>query len=180
MLHMNVVLDSVRDQLRVVVFLSEVKAQKLAGRIRQNAHIGSLATMFHAMTAKRISARLRGLSPRRLRIVHSRIASPQERQAALQRLPGAMPPLFISKVQEWVVSGFAEFFKTQSAKYLQAADQPADGVTLVVTVQQPGGLKEICSALTGNGTTLDKIADAVAKGAAPKVTVDVFAGHKCD
>jgi hypothetical protein len=177
---MNVVLDAVRDQLRVGVFLSEVKAQKLAMRLRQHAHIGSLAASFHRFTAKRLAARLRGHRPRRLRIIHPRITSPQDREAAVQRLAAMMPPQFISKVQEWVVGGFTESLKSQSARFLEAADQPADGVTLVVTVEQPAGLKEICAALAGNGPGIDRIADAVAKGSAPRVTVDFFPGHKCE
>lgn len=180
MLHLNVVLDSVRQQLRVSIFLSEVKAQKLSARLRQNAHMGSLATTLQKLTSKRISVRLRGLRPRGLRIVHPRIAPGPTRQAALERLPAAIPPNFISKVQEWVVTGLTDFFRTHSAKYVEAADQPADGVTLVIAVEQPAGLTEIGQALAGNGLAIDRISEAVAKGGAPKVTVDVFAGHKCE
>src|SRR4030095_4357273 len=45
--HINVTLDAPQDQIRVCIYISEVKAQKLAVRLRQQSHTGSLTVSFN-------------------------------------------------------------------------------------------------------------------------------------
>ena len=55
-------------------------------------------------------------------------------------------------MQEWLVHGFSEFIKTQSQKFLTATEDPADGVTLRFTIENPQGFKELGQALVEKGT----------------------------
>ena len=103
-----------KDQIRVCVYLSEVKAQQLAVRLRQQSHAGSVAVGFNKFVARRLPRILHGHRPRRLRIVHPGIPPGQSPASVLQRLPGIVPQAFIAKMQEWLVHGFSEFIKTQS------------------------------------------------------------------
>ena len=68
--HINVTLDAPQDQIRVCIYISEVKAQKLAVRLRQQSHAGSLTVGFNKIVARRLPRILHGHRPRRLRIVH--------------------------------------------------------------------------------------------------------------
>jgi hypothetical protein len=90
--HINITLDAPGDQIRVCIFLSEVKAQKLAVRLRQQVHAGSLTVAFSKFVARRLPRILHGQRPRRLRIVHPGIPPGQSPASVLQRLPALVPP----------------------------------------------------------------------------------------
>jgi hypothetical protein len=181
LVRVHAILDIPRDQIRLCVFLSEVKAQRLAVKLRQQSHVGTMAVAFKKLLGRRLPPILRGKRPRRLRIVHPGVAPGVAPGAVLQRLPAIVPEVFISKLQEWLVAAFAEFGKTQWQKLLAASEAPADGMTLTFTIQQPAGLKEIGGLLaqtTAPGGAA--IAETIAKGSPPAVRVDVFPGYKCD
>ena len=178
--HINVTLDAPQDQIRVCIYISEVKAQKLAVRLRQQSHTGSLTVSFNKIVARRLPRILHGHRPRRLRIVHPGIPPGQSPVAVLQKLPGVVPQVFITKMQEWLVHGFSEFIKTQSQKFLAATEDPADGVTLRFTIEHPEGLKELGQALVEKGPEGSKIAEMIGKAGQPNIRVEVFPGHKCD
>jgi hypothetical protein len=178
--HIIVTLDVPQDQIRVCVYLSEVKAQQLAVRLRQQSHAGSLAVSFNKFLTHRLPPILRGQSPKRIRIVHPGIAPGQSPALVLQRLPVIVPEVFITKLQGWLVHGFSEFIKTQSQQFLSATEAPADGLTLRFTVANPQGLKEIGQALVEKGPAGSTVASAIGDAGQPNVRVEVIAGHSCD
>ncbi len=178
--YINLTLDLPQDQIRVCVYLSEVKAQKLAVRLRQQSHAGALTVHFDKFVARRLGPILRGQRPKRLRIVHPGISPARSAQSILQVLPGSVPQVFISKLREWLVHGFADFIKTQSEKFLAATDAPLDGATLRFTIEHPQGLKELGQALVERGPSGSKLAETIGKGSQPNVRAEVFPGHKCD
>jgi hypothetical protein len=54
-------------------------------------------------------------------------------------------------------------------------------MTLVFTIPQPAGLKEIGGLLAqATASSGAAIAETIAKGSPPAVRVDVFPGYKCD
>jgi hypothetical protein len=175
-----IVLDTVRDEARVAVFLSEVKAQRLAVRLRQQSHVGSLAVGFHRLLGRRLPHILHGRRPRRLRIVHPSVAPGASVVQVLGRMPTIVPQAFIVKMQEWLVGAFSEFAKTQAQKFLEASENPADGVTLVFTIASPPGLKEIGELIGGKGPAAPDIAATISKATAPSVRVEAVAGQKRD
>lgn len=180
LVHINVTLDGPQDQIRVCIYISEVKAQKLAVRLRQQSHMGALAVSFNKFLARRLPRILHGHRPKRLRIVHPGIPPGQSPASVLQRLPGTVPQVLITKMQEWLVQSFTEFIKTQSQKFLAATEDPADGMTLRFTIEHPQGLKELGQALVDKGPSGSKVAETLGQGSQPTTRTEVFAGHKCD
>jgi hypothetical protein len=180
LLHINVTLDGPQDQIRVCIYLSEVKAQKLAVRLRQPSHAGSLTVSFNKFVARRLSRILHGQQPRRLRIVNASMAPGQSPEAVLQKLPGIVPQAFITKLQEWLVHGFSEFIKTRAQQFLAATEDLADGVTLRFTIEHPQGLKELNQALVEKGPSGSQVAETIGAGSRPNIHVDIFPGHTCD
>lgn len=180
LVRVDVTLDTTRDQVKVCVFLSEVKAQRLAVRLRRQSHVGTLAVGFHGLLGRRLPPILHGRRPRRLRIVHPAVPPGAASAAVLDRLPAAVPQVFAARLQEWLTGAFSEFVKTQAQKFLSASEDPADGVTLVFTLGHPPGLKEIGDLLARKAPAASVVADSIAKGARPAVGVDVFAGYRCD
>ena len=174
-----VTLDHTQDVIRVCIFLSEVKAQRLAVRLRQQSHAGSLTVGFHKLLSRRLPSILHGKRRKRLKIVHTAVPPGSASESYLGRLPTIVPPAFVTSLQEWLVQAFAEFVKTQSQKFISAAEDPADGVTLEFTIEHPPGLKELGQALAEKGTSSAQIAETVAKGGRPTVRVEAHSGHKC-
>jgi hypothetical protein len=177
--HVELTIDIPKDQIVVCVFISEVKAQRLAVRMRQQAHPGSLTVSFGKMVSRRLQRILHGALPRRLRIVHPGIAPGQTPVSTLQKLPQMIPQLFVAKLHEWLVGGFSEFAKAQSQQFLAAAEDPSDGVTLKLTVEHPPGLRELAQALVEKAPG-SKVAEALTQGSPPKVRTEALPGHKCD
>jgi hypothetical protein len=172
-------LDHTQDLIRICIFLSEVKAQRLAVRLRQQSHAGSLTVGFHKLLSRRLPPILHGKRRKRLKIVHTAVPPGSASDSYLGRLPTIVPPAFVTRLQEWLVQAFAEFVKTQSQKFISAAEDPADGVTLEFIIEHPPGLKELGQALAEKGASGAQIAETVAKGGRPTVRVEAHSGHKC-
>jgi len=175
--HIHVTLDGTQDQIRVLVHISEVKAQKLAVRLRQQSNIGSISVGFHKLLTRRLGPILQGQRPRRLRIVHAGMRPGLAPATALQNLPTLIPPVFITKMREWLMHGFAGFMKTQANQFITATEDPADGVTLRFTIEHPQGLKELCQALIEKGPSGSKVAELIGTGSRPNVRVEVYPRH---
>lgn len=176
----HVTLDVPADVLRVSVFLSEVKAQRLAVRLRQQAHVGSLTVGFHKLLRRRLPHILHGRRPHRLRVVHPSVLPGAAATAVLGRLPGLVPQAFILKMQEWLTTAFAEFSRTQAQAYLTAAESPEDGVTLVFSIASPPGLAGIGRLLAQSGANATDVLNAVTAAPAPKVQVTARSGYHRD
>jgi hypothetical protein len=177
--HLNVVLDGAKDEVRVTLFLSETRAQKLAVRVRQQAHAGSLAVAFHKFLARRLAPVLAGRHRRRLRIVHAGVTPGQLSGQGLHQLPEHLVRLLAAKVHEWLTHAFASFAKDKGAELLAATADPAVGVTLRFTISQPKGLKEFLQALAAKGPPATEVARLLADKSPPNVRVDVLPGHRC-
>ena len=178
-LHLNATLDGVQDQVRVCLFISEVKAQKLAVQLRQQANAGAIAVKFRHAIAQRLKGIFSGTTHRRLRIVHAAMPPGQPPGNALRNLPRQVAGAFAVKMQEWLVQGLAEFLRTQAQQFLAATQDPSDGVTLQFTVDHPPGLKEITQAAVEKAPAGSSVAQAIAGGSRPIVRVAVVPGHRC-
>jgi hypothetical protein len=177
--HVGVTLDRPQDRIRVCVFVSEVKAQKLALRLRDAAGVGAVATAFHRWMGRRLERIFLGDTHGRLRVVHAGIRPGPVGQAALVNLPQAVRQAFMARLHEWLVRGFADFAKTQSARFLGATEDAADGVTLRFIVEHPQGMKEFVQALVERGAPASAAAATIAGAEPATVRVDVYPGHRC-
>jgi hypothetical protein len=177
--HVNVTLNCARDVIRVCIYMSEVRTQRFAVPLRRQAHSGSVTVDFHGFIARRLKPIFEGRRPRGLRIVKAGVAPGPALHAAFHRLPGVVSQVFIAKFQEWLVHGFSEFIKAQPQQFLSAADEPADGVTLVMTLEHPQGLKELGQLLLEKGVAASQLADILKQSSQPAVHVKVFPGHRC-
>lgn len=178
-LHVNVTLDSVQDQVRVCVFISEVRAQKLAARLRQASNLGLITAGFDRAIGRRLSRIFSGQAPARLHVVHAAMRPGQSPALALQNLPPIATQTFVAKLQAWLVPAFAECIKAQAPQVIAATEATPEGLTLLFTLEHPPGLKALGQAMVERGAAGSAIAEAISKDAAPTVRVEVFAGHRC-
>ena len=178
--HLGVTLDPPNDRVRVCVFISEVKAQKLAIRLRNAAETGAVVAAFHRSMGCRLQGIFHGAAPSgRLKVVHPALRQGPATRMAIANLPEPVRQAFSAKLQEWLVLGFTEFAKMQASRFLTASEDAADGVTMRFIIEHPQGMKEFIQALVERGPPASATAAAIASAAPATVKVDVFPGHRC-
>jgi hypothetical protein len=164
--------DCTRDQIRAGVFLSEAKAQKLAMRLRQSTNAGVLSAGFGRALQGRLRHLLSGPPGRGLRVVNA--GTSPAAKASLQNLPQAQARRYAGALQNWLVQGFASFIQSQSAAFIAATENAADGVTLRFAIAHPPSLKAVCDAMGGRGAAPAELA----LEPPPAVTVSVAPGQR--
>lgn len=179
LLRVDVLLDGVQDRVRVCIFISEVRAQKLAARLRQGNSLGPIAVSLHRLLGGRLGRIFRGEAPARLRAVNPALRPGLSPAAALQNLPTPAVQGFAAKLRSWVAQAFAEYIKAQTARVIAATADPAEGITFAFTIENPPGLKALGQAMAGNASAAGTIAETIAKAGAPTVRVEVFSGRRC-
>lgn len=175
-MHVRMTLDAVRDEARICVFLSEAKAQKLAVKLRQQTHLGSLATAFDQWVTPRLTHLLSGHARHRLRIVDAAAAPGLPAAARVRRLAPNVAQAFGERVRGWLLQGFAQALKTQAQQIIAATENASDGITLRFVITQPPGLKALTAAAAGATSTPGP---SSANAAPAGIRVEVASGHHC-
>lgn len=168
----RVILDFPKNEIRLYLFLSEVRAQEIAVKLRQRGHIGLVVTRLRRILERGMRPALAGAYGR-LKIVHETV-TPDQWTAALRRLPALVPQSLRGRVTEWAISGLSDHLKQRSEVFIQAAEDSADGVTLVLTLGNPPGFPQLRQALKGKGVPLAslKLSDGT-----PTVKIRTVAGY---
>ena len=110
----------------------------------------------------------------RIKIIHEAVEPEQALGGALRRIPSAVLGVLRFKLREWILNALTDFLKQQSAQFIAASESPADGVTLLVTINHPPGLDVLRQALKGR---IPSLGDFRLSGSAPEVTVSVAPGY---
>lgn len=144
---LRLVLDFPKNEIRIRLFLSEIRAQEIAVKLRQHAHIGTVASRLGRIVESGVRRALIG-GFGRLKIVHEAV-TPDQWVGALRRLPSFVPQVLMGRLQEWVLKGLADHLKQRTEEFIKAAEDTADGVTLVIILGNPPGFPLIRQALKG-------------------------------
>ncbi|MDH5667658.1 MAG: hypothetical protein OEY86_06595 [Nitrospira sp.] len=165
-------LDFRADQIRVFLYLSEIRAQQIAVKLRQQAHIGQVASFLHGLIERGLRSALAG-GFGRLKIIHEAV-TPDQWLPALRRLPSLVPQVLLRRLNQWVMQGLLARLKEQTPRFLAAANEPADGVTLVLTISNPPGFPQLRQALKGKAISLAglKVSDGT-----PAVSIRIAPGY---
>jgi hypothetical protein len=169
---LRVVLDFPKNEIRVRLFLSEIRAQEVAVKLRQHSHVGAVVAQLQRYIDRGLRSSLTGAFAR-LKLVHEAV-TPDMWVSALRRLPSIVPQLLRIRLQEWVLTALADHLKRQPEELVQAANDTADGVTLLLTIGNPPGFPQLRQALRGKALSLT---DLKLPGAKPSVKVQTLPGH---
>jgi len=169
----RLVFDFPQGEVRVLLYLSEVRAQAVAGQLRQGVSAATLR-LFRRILEVRVRRALEGSSPGALKIIHGAVLPKPGKGPVLDRLPGVVRKWLAGRLTAWLVKGIAGSLKQHSQAFIEAAQKPADGVTLVLTLRNMPGLSEMREALKGKPLPLAALAGL---GGAPDLHVTVRAGH---
>ena len=169
---LRLILDFPKNEIRIYLFLSEIRAQEIAVKLRQHAHIGVVTTRLQRIIDRGLRRALRGAFGR-LKIVHE-AAVPGQELATLRRLPSLVSQVLLRRLQEWVVKGLSDQLKQRTDEYIKAAEDTADGVTLVITLENPPGFPQLRQALKGQGLSL---ASLKMTDGAPPIQIKIVPGY---
>ena len=162
-----------KNEIIARLYLSEIRAQEIAVKLRQHGHLGQVIDRLRRFIGRGVS-RAFAANLGLLKIVHGAVI-PGQAKDALNRLPSLVPQVLRGKVTEWVVKGLADHLQKHAQEFIAAAEDTADGVTLVIRLENPPGFRQLGEALKGKGMSLAtlKLPDGD-----PTVTLQVHAGHK--
>src|SRR5215212_2018257 len=170
-------LDFPRNQVRIYLFLSENASQEIASMLRQRAPAGAVLSRLKAEYARDLNAALSGRPNRRVQVVHEavfpdRFLGPG---TALKRVHPKYLRWLLKKLKRWLRKRLAEYLQQQAQKFIAATEDPADGVTLVVTFTNPPGLSNLRRIFGGasaapSGTGLPK--------GMPETSIEVVPGFR--
>ncbi|OGF58665.1 MAG: hypothetical protein A2Y62_03935 [Candidatus Fischerbacteria bacterium RBG_13_37_8] len=167
------VLDFRGNQIRLSLYLSEIRAQEIALKLRQQEHTGAIAVYLGKILERGLNAALKG-GFGSLKIIHESV-TPDRWAKALQRLPVFVTQTLLSQLQQWVLKELPAFLQKHSQQFISAAEQPVDGVTLLITIENPTGLAELRKALKSKVLSLKKLklSDAM-----PNINIRIAPGYQ--
>lgn len=151
----RIVLHFPRNEIVARVYLSEVRAQALAVRLRQHAHLGTAADRLRRFIQRGVN-RAFADTLGQLKIVHGAVV-PGRPMDALGRLPALVPKALGARVTEWLVKGLTEHLQKHAGEFIQASGNTADGVTIEITLENPPGFRQLGEALKGKGIALGSL-----------------------
>jgi len=151
--HTRFVFNFRQNTITVRLFLSEVRAQEIAVKLRQHAHVGMVATRLRRIIERGVHRAFGGNRGRCLKLIHEATV-PGRPADALKRLPSAILPVLKSRLTEWIVPALADHLRQRSEEFKKAAEDTADGVTVRITLENPPGLPQLRDALKARAISL--------------------------
>jgi hypothetical protein len=169
----KLVLDFARNEARVYLFLSEIRAQEVAVKLRQQAHIGMVVNNLRKPIQRGMNKAFSGKSGR-LKIIHEAVA-PGKWADALKRRPSVVHQALKGRLVEWSVKGLADQLKQRAEEFKKAADATEDGVTLLITMENPPGFPQLRQALKAQGISPNSL--QLPEGS-PTIKITIHPGYK--
>jgi hypothetical protein len=176
----NVTLDFTKDEFRVFAYLSEADAQDIAAKLRKRDLTAAIVAAKKLYEAG-LSTALGGDIQRHVKILSEELPQEQLFGGLLARLTDQIKTLLAKKVGQWVGKAFADYVQARAGEFLTATEDPADGVTLVVTIVNPPGAPLVRKLLRGSIGVGDAVGgiESLFKGD-PKVGLQTVAGFRFD
>ena len=168
----KLVLDFPKNEIRLYLFLSEIRAQDVAVKLRQHAHIGTVTAQLQRLAERGLRRALSG-GRGGMKIVHEAV-TPDQWLSALGRLPSLVPQILSGRLKEWVLKALSDQLKQHVQEFIKAAEDTTDGVTLLISIGNPPGFSQLRQALKGKGLSLSslKMSDGT-----PTVNIKITPGH---
>jgi hypothetical protein len=169
----RIILHFPKNEIIARLYLSEVRAQHTAVKLRQHAHMGTVADRLRRFIDRGVN-RAFAANLGHLKIVHGTVI-PGQPVDALNRLPSLVPQVLRGRITEWLVKGLTDHLQKHAQEFIKAADNTTDGVTLVITLENPPGFRELGEALKGKGISLATL--KLPEGD-PTVKLTIYPGYR--
>jgi hypothetical protein len=160
-----------KNEIIARLYLSEIRAQQIAVKLRQHAHMGTVAERLRRFIDRGVN---RAFATNHLKIIHGAVI-PGQPIDALNRLPSLVHQVLRGRITEWLVKGLADHLHKHAQEFIRAADDTSDGVTLVITLENPPGFRQLGEALKGKGIS---VATLKLPEGDPTFKLRVYPGHR--
>ncbi len=169
---LRLIFDFPKNEIRVFTFLSEIRAQEVVVKLRRQAGSGALTARLRGFIAAALRSALTGKFGR-LKIIHEAVM-PDRKPAALRRLPPVMTEALFVSLHEWIFKALADYLRHHAQEFIKAAEDRAEGVTLVINLSNPPGFPQLRQALKGKTVSLSSL--MMLEGKKPTVTIKISPG----
>ena len=176
----NLTLDFPGDEVRTFIYLSEADAQEIAAKVRRR-ELTSVITLAKRVYAAGVDTALGGDLQRHVKIRHEALDQEEFLGGALKRLAQVVLDQLKARVTEWLGKAVGDYFQSRGAEFVAAAEDPADGVTILVTIKSPPGFPFVRKLLKGEFVNPMDLANPAAlfKGS-PAFAVTTVPGFRFD
>lgn len=146
----QVKIDLVRNKIQYLLFLSEAEAQSYATKLRKNQG-GRLHRILYDRVKEDLKEILLGKGEDHLKIVHKSIPTQRAIAALLKKIPASLKNGLKHLWMRGINKALIAFLGSQQQSFLQAVNQQADGVSLLIEINQQSGLDALRNAIEGKG-----------------------------
>jgi hypothetical protein len=176
----NVALDFRKDEFRVFVYLSETDAQEIAAKVRSR-DLTAVLVLAKRVYEAGVRVALGGDIKSHVKILSETPPQEQLFGVGLKQLAAGVKERLIKEVVGWIGQAVAEYLKAGAGEFVAAADQPADGVTMIVHILNPPGAPLVRKLLHGDGLGAGDLKDLGSLfSGKPRLSVNTVAGFRFD
>jgi hypothetical protein len=168
----NLTLDFANERAIVYIFLNETDAQAVAASVRRGESVTPVLVLLRGIYVAALRSMLSGNARRHVKLVPRLAGEAENEGGGAAGALGAVGEILLKKIADkllqWLGTAIAEYFTRRGREFLAAAERPADGVTIIVTVRHNSMLQVLQRALRG-----DAVGSALALTRALLVSADV-------
>jgi len=146
---LRLILDFSTQQIRASIFLSESNTQDIAIKLRKKMPIGSVMTLVQSTLMAGLKNDLLRDKGGNVNIIHPAIP-PQRTRTALLNLSYKLKSNLMTSLLNWLGKCLSNYFRTKSEGFITAAENRSDGVTLIITLDNPPSFTLLAKALRGS------------------------------
>ncbi len=170
----NLTLDFIKNQIRVYIFTSEADAQDIATQIRKNYPMHAWVKLIRAVYETDLRRIFTGKDSRRIKIINENTPMEEGLAPAIAGVLTYFGEKILDKLIEWIGRYISEYFQKKAAEFVQCTENPADGATIIVTVNNPPGFNRISNILKGKFNPLDIIIPS----GIPSADIQIVPGYR--
>ncbi len=170
---LKLILDFSQQQIRISLFLSESTAQNIATKLRQQLSVGSVMAVVQLNLVAGLKNVLSADCEGNLKIIHPAI-SPQQIRSALLNLPPKLKYNLQARLHDWLGRGLSDYFRQKQEGFIGVTEDRADGVTLMITLDNPPDFDLLAKVLRG---AMVSTADIRFSGAISQTRIKPVAGY---
>jgi hypothetical protein len=164
--------DFAKNEIVVRIYLSEFRSQQIAVELRRSGHVGMIVQRLRPFIQRRIDRTFSHAG--KLKIIHGAVI-PSQAWSALSRLPSVVLQDLRGRLIEWIMKALTNNIQKHAQEFIRAAEDTKDGITMVLTLENSPGFRQLGEALKGKG-----IAPASLKipEGEPTVQLKIYPGRK--
>jgi len=145
----NLTLDFPQETARVYIYLNEGDTQAVAASIRRGESVTPVVVLLRNIYVASLRSMLSGNARRHVKLVHE-AAAEMESEGVLGTIGEAILKKIVDKLIDWVGTALSEYFTRRGQEFMSAAANPADGVTIILTVRHSSLMQVMRKALRGD------------------------------